>query len=115
MYPKAHKIPSAAIRYLSAECKAERLTGLLQAPNSKEIQEGLQGDDRRGALEAQERVCISLRTWVWNTVHSLNRWMLMQEVRRAGRQGRRYHEGCKMIKQIKPLPSGLYSLVNKKG
>ena len=71
MYPKAHKIPSAAIRYLSAECKAERMTGLLQAPNSKEIQEGLQGDDRRGALEAQERVYISLRTWVWIKINAI--------------------------------------------
>lgn len=47
MYPKANKIPSIAIRYLSTECKEERRrrTGLLQAPNSKgKSRKGLQED-----------------------------------------------------------------------
>ena len=48
MYPKANKIPSIAIRYLSTEWKEERRrrTGLLQAPNSKSKSwKGLQEDD----------------------------------------------------------------------
>lgn len=59
MYPKANKIPSIAISYLSTECKEERRrrTGCCRHPTQraslgKDLKRAIVG----GALEAQEKV-----------------------------------------------------------